>query len=110
MLIVEGFLFHAQVCGNRLMNNRFTVWATKTMAPALSVHTVGTSFDEVGVKNGCKELLKVWDSQSPQGKTDIKAVYIDNPNRDGGGARRLFHLSSSVPGACCRRRKRRAKY
>lgn len=73
------------------------MFANTQLCPALSIMTSTTSFDDNALKLGCQALLENWQEKSG-GKVDVKAVYVDNPHRDGPGAERLFELAKRIPG------------
>lgn len=81
----------------KAFNYRATVFANKQLCPALALNVSSISIDDKGLKLGCQALLKNWREKNG-GETDVKAVYVDNPHRDGPGAERLFELAKRIPG------------
>lgn len=68
-------------------------------APLVGIYTSSTRFDDKALQLACKATLTNLREQAGGGY-DIKAVYIDNPHRDGLGAKRLFELAGGSGGGC----------
>ena len=76
------------------------MWSSEVGAPLLAITTSTASLDEPGFQFGCKAPCDDLKNQHG-GNLDIRAVYLDNPNRDGKGAEKMFGLACGVPGARC---------
>lgn len=87
-----------RLTGGKQINIRLTMWSSKAGAPLLSLTTSTTSLEEPAVRLGCEALCTNLRKQHG-GKLEVRAVYLDNPHRDGKGAKKLFELGSGIPGA-----------